>query len=94
MPQQTDILTPVQKQLEAYNARDIDAFMAWWAEDACITPFHRQCLRPAQRKSVNAISSASWNRIFLESFSPGLLSITSWLIMNACSGLFLKDGVK
>lgn len=24
---------PVQKQLEAYNARDIDAFMAWWAED-------------------------------------------------------------
>lgn len=33
MPQQADILTPVQKQLEAYNARDIDAFMAWWAED-------------------------------------------------------------
>ncbi len=24
---------PVQKQLEAYNARDIDAFMLWWAED-------------------------------------------------------------
>ncbi|KJV09334.1 steroid delta-isomerase [Elstera litoralis] len=24
---------PVQKQLEAYNARDIDAFMEWWAED-------------------------------------------------------------
>ncbi len=24
---------PVQKQLEAYNARDIDAFMQWWAED-------------------------------------------------------------
>jgi hypothetical protein len=24
---------PVQKQLEAYNARDIDAFMAWWADD-------------------------------------------------------------
>lgn len=24
---------PVQKQLEAYNARDIDAFMDWWAED-------------------------------------------------------------
>ncbi len=22
---------PVQKQLEAYNARDIDAFMQWWA---------------------------------------------------------------
>jgi hypothetical protein len=24
---------PVQKQLEAYNARDIDAFMPWWADD-------------------------------------------------------------
>jgi N-acetylglutamate synthase-like GNAT family acetyltransferase len=24
---------PVQKQLEAYNARDIDAFMQWWADD-------------------------------------------------------------
>lgn len=24
---------PVQKQLEAYNARDIEAFMAWWADD-------------------------------------------------------------
>jgi hypothetical protein len=25
---------PVQKQLEAYNARDIEAFMRWWADDA------------------------------------------------------------
>lgn len=24
---------PVQNQLEAYNARDIDAFMLWWADD-------------------------------------------------------------
>jgi putative hydrolase of HD superfamily len=24
---------PVLKQLEAYNARDIDAFMPWWADD-------------------------------------------------------------
>lgn len=24
---------PVQKQLEAYNARDIDAFMEWWSDD-------------------------------------------------------------
>jgi len=24
---------PVQQQLDAYNARDIDAFMAWWADD-------------------------------------------------------------
>lgn len=24
---------PVQKQLEAYNARDIDDFMIWWAND-------------------------------------------------------------
>jgi len=24
---------PVQRQLDAYNACDIDAFMQWWAED-------------------------------------------------------------
>jgi hypothetical protein len=24
---------PVQKQLEAYNSRNIDAFMEWWADD-------------------------------------------------------------
>ncbi len=28
-----DIERPVQKQLDAYNARDIDAFMLWWSED-------------------------------------------------------------
>jgi len=29
----------VQQQLEAYNARDIDAFMQWWAEDCCYHSF-------------------------------------------------------
>jgi putative hydrolase of HD superfamily len=28
-----EIERPVQQQLEAYNARDIDAFMLWWADD-------------------------------------------------------------
>ncbi len=28
-----DAAYPVQMQLEAYNARDIDAFMRWWADD-------------------------------------------------------------
>ncbi len=28
-----DAAWPVQKQLDAYNARDIDGFMQWWAED-------------------------------------------------------------
>ncbi len=28
-----EVELPVQKQLEAYNARDIDAFMVWWADD-------------------------------------------------------------
>lgn len=30
---QVDPALPVQKQLEAYNARDIEAFMPWWADD-------------------------------------------------------------
>ncbi|HEV3430870.1 MAG TPA: nuclear transport factor 2 family protein [Paraburkholderia sp.] len=29
-----DIVLPVERQLDAYNARDIDAFMACWADDA------------------------------------------------------------
>lgn len=32
-PKPTDPAFPVHQQLVAYNARDIDAFMAWWAPD-------------------------------------------------------------
>lgn len=31
--QLSEIAFPVQKQLDAYNARDIDAFMEWWSDD-------------------------------------------------------------
>ncbi|GGA36976.1 nuclear transport factor 2 family protein [Dyella nitratireducens] len=30
---QADIVRPVQEQLDAYNAKDIDRFMQWWADD-------------------------------------------------------------
>lgn len=29
----TDMTHPVQMQLDAYNARDLEAFMRWWATD-------------------------------------------------------------
>ena len=29
-----DLVAPVERQLHAYNARDIDTFMACWADDA------------------------------------------------------------
>ncbi|WOI12158.1 nuclear transport factor 2 family protein [Thalassospira lucentensis] len=29
----SDIIHPVAKQLDTYNAHDIDAFMQWWADD-------------------------------------------------------------
>jgi hypothetical protein len=32
-PNRDSVAFPVQQQLEAYNARDIDAFMQWWADD-------------------------------------------------------------
>jgi GNAT superfamily N-acetyltransferase len=35
---------PVQQQLEAYNARDIDAFMAWWADDGLYYEFPSRLL--------------------------------------------------
>ena len=34
----------MQQQLDAYNARDIDAFMRWWAEDCCYYGFPDQLL--------------------------------------------------
>ena len=34
VPRPGDPAYPVHMQLEAYNARDIDAFMQWWA-DSC-----------------------------------------------------------
>lgn len=33
VPRPGDSAYPVHMQLEAYNARDIDAFMQWWADD-------------------------------------------------------------
>lgn len=33
MTEMSDAVHPVQMQLEAYNAKDIDAFMLWWADD-------------------------------------------------------------
>lgn len=32
-PNEAEILRPVQEQLDAYNAKDIDRFMQWWADD-------------------------------------------------------------
>ena len=32
-PDTPDTVDPVQRQLDAYNAKDIDAFMACWAND-------------------------------------------------------------
>jgi N-acetylglutamate synthase-like GNAT family acetyltransferase len=35
---------PVQKQLDAYNAHDIDAFMPWWSEDCHYYDFPNRLL--------------------------------------------------
>lgn len=35
---------PVQMQLEAYNRRDIEAFMPWWADDCLYYAFPDQLL--------------------------------------------------
>jgi hypothetical protein len=40
----TDAELPVQKQLEAYNARDIAAFMACWSDDAQYYEFPNRLL--------------------------------------------------
>ena len=39
-----DVTLPVQKQLEAYNRRDLDAFMLWWAEDCSYYEFPARLL--------------------------------------------------
>lgn len=40
----SDATRPVQGQLEAYNARDIDAFMRFWADDCQYYAFPDQLL--------------------------------------------------
>ncbi|UFN50555.1 nuclear transport factor 2 family protein [Roseomonas sp. OT10] len=44
MPTESDPTLPVQRQLDAYNARDIEAFMACWAEDCAYYGFPGQLL--------------------------------------------------
>ena len=43
-PPMSDAERAVQGQLDAYNARDIDAFMKWWAEDCRYYEFPNRLL--------------------------------------------------
>ena len=49
-PRSDEIAHPVQMQLEAYNARDIDAFMQWWADDC------QYCAFPATLLADGAVA--------------------------------------
>ena len=62
MSQNADPTHPVRMQLDAYNARDIDAFMMWWAEDCRYYAFPDTLLAEGRRPSASAISSASASR--------------------------------
>lgn len=41
---EADIIRPVQEQLAAYNAKDIDRFMQWWASDCQYYAFPSELL--------------------------------------------------
>jgi hypothetical protein len=41
---EADIIRPVQEQLAAYNAKDIDRFMQWWADDCLYHAFPSELL--------------------------------------------------
>ena len=41
---EADIVRPVQEQLDAYNAKDIDRFMQWWANDCQYYAFPSELL--------------------------------------------------
>lgn len=43
-PSPEQLAYPVEQQLNAYNARDIDAFMQWWADDCEYYAFPSQLL--------------------------------------------------
>ena len=53
----------VQQQLDAYNARDIDAFMACWADDAQYYEHPDTLLPAARRRSANGIWCVSGSRV-------------------------------
>jgi putative hydrolase of HD superfamily len=76
----TDILLPVERQLDAYNARDIDAFMLWWADD---------CQYYAFPNTLLASSAAEIRARHVERFrEPDLYGK---LIQRACVGNLVMD---
>jgi hypothetical protein len=58
MLKSTDPASIVQRQLDAYNARDIDALMAIYAEDVEHYEFRPRWLRAARAKCVPACRCA------------------------------------
>ena len=79
-PNPPDVTLPVRKQLEAYNARDIDAFMKWWADDCSYFAFPSQLL---------AQGAAAIRQRHLDRFQePNLFGR---LINRACVGNLVVD---
>ena len=62
-----DICRPVQGQLDAYNARDIEGFMRWWAPDCEYYAFPNTLLARGADAVAFAgyqICAISWRRSF------------------------------
>lgn len=75
-----DVQLPVERQLDAYNARDIDAFMLWWADD---------CQYYAFPNTLLASSAAEIRARHVERFrEPDLYGK---LIQRACVGNLVMD---
>ena len=75
-----DVLLPVERQLDAYNARDIDAFMLWWAED---------CQYYAFPNTLLASSAAEIRARHVERFREP--DLHGKLIQRACVGNLVMD---
>lgn len=70
---------PVQQQLEAYNARDIDAFMRWWADDCRYYGFPDQLLATGtaeiRERHVARFQEANLHGRLIARFSVGNLVV-------------------
>lgn len=51
----TTSIRPVQGQLDAHNAKDIEAFIACWADDCEYYAFPINCWRPRQRPCASVM---------------------------------------
>ena len=82
---------PVQQQLDAYNARDIDAFMQWWSDDCEYYEFPARLLATAGEPARGVLAAgARGDLVVLDSEYAAVATVIAGRVVHDPGGLIAR----